>query len=870
MSRPPKLPLLLLRLLAGRQILEEIEGDLYEDFLDNLESKGPRRAKAIYIWTALRSVRPYILLHNKENRKPKFIDMFYYQIKMAFRAFRKSPSHTFINIFGLALGLAGSLVILLFLIDDKIKDDFLENSDRIYRLESTSKRNGLINRSVKLHSSLMPAISPNIPEIEAYTRMSLGSETVVFEKSGNKEVLNQTFLSADPGFFKVFSFEIIEGNPQNILSRHNVAVITESAAERIFGNTDPIGQQIKLAKPDQFSKDTNLEIVGLMKDPPGNSSIQFDFVKPMSTVTGQNEKVSFGRNFYISLPIYVLLTNGSQPESVTKKILPELKKHTESDQHLAAQYALKNVHALKYDTEVTDSIIATTDKRIINMFAIVAILIISLAIINYINLTSARATLRGREVGVRKVTGATQRGLLGQFLLESLLTCLIALPFAIIIVQLTIPAFEEILGDKLFFDYSSNPSFLLKILVFVVSLGLIAGVYPAILLSKHKFAGVLRGRVEHSRNGVLLRKTLVIFQFVFSIALLAGIAFIQSQLNFIKDTSLKYNPDRVLVLNGTSAQFRKNYQTIKNQIQQIPGVLQVSIAGQVPGDQFFGETRSPQFPFPFKRFIVDHDYLDIFGIDIKAGVTFNPLLDSAASHVIVNETFANAMEGDLLNSSDYKFHGRNKSKIIGISEDFHFESLHNQVAPVVLTPVESFPWVSKAIIKLETSQVAQVISGLEQMWKEIYPEQTLNYQFLDDRLDRLYQAEFKMAEIFKIFTILAIVISCLGLLGLSTHTAQVKTKEISVRKVLGASVGQIIQLLAKQTYLLVSIAAIIAFPIAYYFVDQWLQNFAYSIDLSILTFLSIIGLCFLITAITIGFQTIKTARTNPADALRND
>ena len=294
------------------------------------------------------------------------------------------------------------------------------------------------------------------------------------------------------------------------------------------------------------------------------------------------------------------------------------------------------------------------------------------------------------------------------------------------------------------------------------------------------------------------------------------------------------------------------------------------MASQTPGDEFFSSGGSRDLPFQFTPFIIDHDYLDIFNIELKAGTSFNPLSDSTSVQVLVNETFANAMEEEILNSSAYKFQGKNKSKVIGIVKDFHFESLHNQVRPIVLVPVEAFPWVSKIVIKLETTEFNQVLSGLEKVWDQSYPDKILEYQFLDDQLDRQYKAEFRMAEVFKLFTVLAIIISCLGLFGLSTHTAQVKLKEISIRKILGASISQIIGLLSQQIYILIGIAALIASPIAYYFVDGWLQDFAYSIDISASTFLGILGLCFLMATITIGFQTIKTARTNPVDSLRRD
>ncbi len=864
--KPPKLPLLLLRLIAGRQILEELEGDLYEDFLDNLELKGYRKARNIYIWTALCSLRPYILIHNKENRKLKFIDMITYHFKMAIRNMLKHKTFSAINISGLAIGIASSLAILLFVLDQSIKDDFLPNKDRIYRLESSIERAGKIGHSASHHGYLMPAIADNLPSIEAYVRMNKSNETIVKDNNGSPELIEEDFISTDPDFFKIFGFEAILGNSKEWLKEPDEVIVTESAAKRHFGDTNPIGKIIQFS--DEYTKPKR--ITGVVKDPPGNSSIQFDFI---ATTEGLFQPdLSFKSMFSMSTPVYILLKPEIDPTYVSSRIAPELKKHTDKKSITESTYKLSSFNELKYNIEVSDKIVKAVDRRVIYMFSIIAIFIIALAIINYINLTSARSIQRAQEVGVRKVSGASRGTLLNQFLMESFLTCIIALPLAILLLELIIPYFEIILEQKLFFNYKTNPLFIGALLGGVALIAFIAGFYPALILSRFKLSHFMKGSFEHSSKGALLRKILVIFQLTFSISLIIGALLVQNQLEFIRKKTLSYSPEHIIVVKGHFGQFSRNYKTIKERMNQVSGVTKVSVASASPGDDFYGSMRTKAIPVSIVNYFVDEDYFDIFNLKVTDGSSFNPKADSLSSHVMINQALAGVLkEENPLYSTAYRFRGRNNSKIIGIVEDFHFESLHSEIRPVVISPASSMtPALSQLIIKVETESFDQVVSDIESIWNEFHPLDIFNYQFLDDKLDRQYSAEYKLSKIFGLFTMLAIFISSLGLFGLSTHIAQVKVKEMSIRKVLGASFHQIIVLLGKQVYLLVAISSLIAIPIAYYSISQWLQDFAYSGGISSWAFVLTLGICIALTSLTTGWHTIRTARTNPAESLRNE
>lgn len=867
MSRPPKAPLLLLRLFAGKQIMEEIEGDLHEDFLDNLESLGPRKARKIYIWTAFRSLRPYILIHNKENRNPKLIDMVNYHLKMAFRTMSKKKTFSAINIFGLTLGMASSLAILLFIIDQSQMDNFQTNKERIYRLESASERAGNISRNVDLHGSLMPAIADNIPGIEAYARLSKSSETLVQYRDGNKSLIEEDFIFTDPDFFKVFSFEILKGDRRTILSDPNGVVVTQSAAKRYFGTSDPIGKIIEFAKASKEPR----TITGIVADPLGSSSIQFDFIAPNNELFPSSDSYSFKGSFSISLPVYVLLDQDIQPATVVSKIVPELKKHTDKSNLIESTYSLQSFEELKYDMEVSDDIIAPVDKRMIFMFSIIAIFIISLAIINYVNLTSARSIQRTLEVGIRKVVGAGRRTLLAQFLTESFLTCFIALPLSILLLQLILPYLEVILERQLFFDYKTNFPFLIYLIAATIFIALLAGIYPAIILSRFNFSNFMKGRIEHGTKGPTLRKILVVFQFTFSIALIIGAILIQNQLDFVKDKTLGYAPEQIIVLKGGYGMFTRNHKAFKTELLKVSGVTKVAMASSAPGDDFFATMTTTTLPFPMVYYIVDEDYMDIFNLKILEGRNFSAKTDSSFNRLIINKTLANALEIKSSLSSDDNDRLINRSKIIGIMEDFHFESLHKDIQPVVLRPGKAVPMMlTKVIIKVETEDFQQVVSNIRSTWDDVYPEKLFDYEFLDDKLDRMYTAEYNLSKVFSVFTVLAILISCLGLFGLSMHMAQIKIKEISIRKVLGASITQIIGLLGQQVFVLIGIAALLATPLAYYFIDQWLQDFAYNTGISGTVFVFTLIMSLVLATITTGWHTIKTAYTNPAESLRNE
>ena len=865
MIKPPKFSRAILRTFTPKHIVEELEGDLYEDFLENIDSLGVRKARRIYNWTVLRSFRPYLISTNKTYRQPKLTDMINYHIKMAFRSFSKNRLNTTIHLFGLVTGFACCMAIALFIIDNRSMDNFLDNPHQIYRLEAESIKDGKVSRSASHHINLPHAVAQYSPDILAYTRLNPGELTTEKDYNGTVQKFSEKSLQVDPGFFDIFNYKFLQGDKNSLFAEPNTIVLTESTAQRYFDNDNPIGMTLSLAgdKPD-------MKVVGVLQDIPGSSSLQFD------VITGQKQPkdgkgVSFEGNFYLSAPVYVRLNENVVASEVASSIPAILKNFTEKPRFVDLTYSFKSLEEVRSDTELDDELIASTDQRVIVMFTILAVLIMSLVVINYVNLSTAQAITRSQEVGIRKVTGANRRTLLGQFMSESIILALVALPLSILILEMLIPYFEQILGRSLFYDYKSDLTFISSILLIDLMLGLVAGIYPSLLLSRFRFAEFLKGNLATSKKGSWLRKGLITFQFIFSIALIIGALLVQSQLDFIRSQSRAYNPEQIIVLKPTGRKFRNSYKTFKQEIANIPGVLKTSAASMAPGQDFTHRSNNQKIPFQMNRVIVDEDYFDLFGIEVVHGRDFNFNSDSASFEVIINESMAAGLEmDDPLQLRGVSFQRGEESRIIGVVSDFHFQSLHHNIAPVLFNSTVTMSLVSEIIIKTSSSELGNVLTGVEKIWNEFFPEQIFEFEILEDRLQKLYTSEQRIADFFNIFTLVTVIISCLGLFGLSAYTAQIKLKEVSIRKVLGAKAIQVWMLMTSQIYLLLLVASLIAIPISIVLVNGWLEDFAYRTSISPTLIGATLVVSFIVAGLTMSYKVMRTVTSNPVDSLRNE
>lgn len=863
MITPPKIPLWLLRRFAGSDISEELEGDLLEEFEENLEQYGTGYARRIYTMTVLRSLRPYLLTHKREHRKPKSSDMLKYHFKVAWRNFFKSRLYSVINVFGLSLGLASTILISIFLVDQAQIDNQLTNRNRIYRLETITQDQGAGQVNTRINPSVAPALFNEIPEIEHFVRLQSSGITFKSEMNGAPDLIEEDVLLVDMAFFEVFDFELVYGNPTSALSHFNNIVLSERAALKYFNSTDVVGKVLETTN----AKRSQFEVSAVMKNMPTNSSIQFDFIIPKSVDT--NPPVNF-RALVLSIPAYFLLKEQTSPDQVLKKVKGALEKYTDRDSIVNLEFQLTSLEEVIYNIDATDGIVATLDKRLTQIFLLIAVFIIALAFINYLNLATSRAIDRAREIGVRKVIGANGVNLWGQFLSESLLCTALSIPVIVLLVELFIPYFEGVIGQSLTFRYYHSPEFVLASLGLIAFIGLLAGVYPAKLISGFRFTDVVQGRFNNTTKGQILRKTLVVFQFTFSIGLIVSVLLIQQQLDFVRAKSFSFNPEEIISIEG-SRNIGNNFSAIKDELLKVPGVKQVSASNGAPGVRGAVSIRfKAGFDFSVKGVTVDEDFVSMFGLEVLEGQNFGDRNEGTENHVLINQSMARALNGQNPLETRFRLIGEDTSRVVGVVEDFHIASLHNAVEPTVFMLPGNIFGVRRMLVKLETEDMTGTLEGLQQAWNKFFPDTLLQFDFLDEKIEKLYTAEMKLGRVFNLFTGLAIFISCLGLFSYASYYIKIRIKEIGIRKVFGASTRHIVSMLSRQVILMVVLAAIIASPLSYYFLDKWLQNFVYKVPVS----LEVFGLAFiasvLIAWFTVGYQAFRAALSNPVNSLRRE
>lgn len=867
MSRhnPPQLPLRLLRLFCANHRIEELEGDLYEDFLETLESKGLHRARRRYTWTVIRSFRRYIFEYPPQQYKLSYLRMMIsHYIKTALRSIRASKTLTLINLTGLSVGIASSLIIALFVADQYLLDDFLPEKEQIVRLEGESDKSARIGFTPLLHPGLGPALLNMSPNVVSFTRMNKTDINIKVEQEEEIVFFKESFLFVDSSFFQLFPFELLQGRPDKVFESRKSIVITERMARKLFGTEDPIGKTVKA----NYHGRRSFVVTGILKDIPVNSSLQFDLL----SLDDKNYSLNSGA--FGPTPIYLKLVPETDSEALADQLNKEIANLTENEYIARQRYRFTAFDDIKYNTESTDRVISPMNKKVIDLFVFLAIFILSLATINYINLSAARALQRGQEAGIRKVIGAGRGSFTMQFLTESLLLCWLTLPLALLLTHACLPAFEEVLQRQLFNDYLTDPFFLLIVFALVSLLGLVAGIYPSFLISRFRFTDFLKGKIGSSSKGNWFRKGLVVFQFTISIILILGTFMVERQLEFVQKQTLSFQGDQIVVSDRVIS---SKLAQLKNTLESIPSVNSVSLTTSPPGgDNAYMYGFNKTFGEIVYWHEIDEDYIPLLQLKMQQGKGFNEeekgLFDK---QILVNETMAKLIEtANPFNSETplnetYTLLGE-QVRIRGVVEDFHIQSLHERIKPMIFKYSGDAPTAGNFMIKVTPTDMSNTMSRINEAWKEFIPQSPLKTSFLDYRFEELYTAEVRLGKIFGVFTLLAVLISCMGLFGLSLHIAEVKTQEIGIRKVLGASTSQIMGLLSGQIYLLVCVAALIASPIAWYFGNEWLQSFVYRQQFSIGTFVLTFLAALLLASLTTCWHTVKTARINPANTLRNE
>ncbi|HTB27263.1 MAG TPA: ABC transporter permease [Puia sp.] len=806
--------------------------------------------------------------------------MFKNYFKIGIRSLLRNKFFTAINIFGLTLGMTTCLLIMLYVQNEMSYDRFNKKADQIVRVVFRGSIQGEKMKEAMVMPPVAQTFKSEYPEVLEATRLrNYGSPRITY---GDKTFKENAFAYADSNFFEVFTLPFLKGNPKTALLEPNTIVISESVAKKYFGNEDPIGKVL-------IFKDlnTNFKITGVMRDMPVNSHFQFDLFASMASFP-QSREFSWMTSEYYT---YLVLPKGYDYKKLEAKLPADVEKYMGSQLQKAmgmtyTQFRQKGNELGLYLQPLMDihlhsdlnlELGPVSDIRYVYIFSVVAVFMLLIACINFMNLSTAGASKRAREVGIRKVLGSLNGQLVRQFLLESLLLTSFAFLLSLILVFWTLPILNKLSGKNLSFNLLSNPWLLPGLLLFAIVTGLLAGSYPAFFLSSFKPVTVLKGKIASMGKTVSLRSGLVVFQFFISIVLIIGTIIVHKQLSFIQNEKLGYNKDQVVIVQE-AYWLGKNQEAFKQKLLLDPRVVSISSSGYLPAGKtynnnflIYADNNSDQLVKTLK-YNVDYNYIQTLGMEMADGRNFSKSFGTDSLGIIINEETAKAFGwgknalGHNLTSQDND--GTKLSyHVIGVVRNFHFKSFHEPISPLVMVLNDNN---ENIIVKTNTKDVAGLLNTMKKNWNDLKGEVPFSYTFLDDRFNNSYESEQKIGLILSIFAGVTIFVACLGLLGLATFTAEQRTKEIGIRKVLGASIVNIVSLLSIDFIKLVFIAFIVATPVAWYMMNKWLQDFAYKTNISSWIFLLTAVLAIAITVITVSFRAIRAAVVNPVDSLRSE
>jgi putative ABC transport system permease protein len=803
-------------------------------------------------------------------------------IKIALRNLWKSKGFSAINIIGLAIGLATCLLIMLFVLDELNYDRYNKKADRIYRVDGEIKFGGNHFILAVAPDPMGPTLKKDYPQVEQYVRFR--SRGGLLLKKGNENVQEEKVIYADSTLFDVFTLPLLDGDPQTALLSPNSLVITETTARKYFNTTQAVGRTMLVNNRD------NYKITGVIKDIPAQSHFNFDFFVSMSTLEESRRTNWLSNNFNT----YILLKEGADPKKLEAQFDALVEKYVGP---AVMQFMSINMNDFKksgnYEkhhlTPLT-SIHLYSDKeaelgpnssiQYVYIFSAIAFFILLIACVNFMNLSTARSANRAREIGVRKVLGSLKANLVKQFLTESILISCIALMLALVLTFIMLPTFNHLAAKDIQLNLLSNPWLLPVLLMMVLITGLLAGSYPAFYLSSFKPIQVIKGKLAAGFKTSWLRCGLVVFQFAISIILIIATIVIYKQLNFIQSHKTGFNRDQVLVLHNT-APLGSKAKTFREEVVKISGVENATMTGYLPTNGWRND--NPVFADPtldqkkavsMQTWDVDEQYIPTLGMELVTGRNFSKEFLTDSSGIIINEAAAK-MYGfkDPIGKTLYYIRDidnpRNVSTlhIVGIVKDFNFSSFRQQVTPLALMYGEN---AGNTALRLSSTNMPHLVTQIENLYNKMAPGEPFNYTFMDEDFNSLYRTEQRMGVIAISFSALAILIACLGLFGLAAYAAEQRTKEIGIRKVLGATVSNITALLSKDFLKLVIVAAVIAFPLAWWVMHSWLQDFAYRTNISWWVFIMAGVAAALIAIVTVSFQTIKAAIMNPVKSLRNE
>ncbi|MCP4725680.1 MAG: FtsX-like permease family protein [bacterium] len=808
--------------------------------------------------------------------------MFGNYLKLAFRNMMKQKTLSFINISGLSIGMTCCILIFLYVGSELSYDSYHKDSDRLYRITTDGEFSGTFRKFAVVPGPLGAFLKERFPEVKDYARIvdlqiiQQGQSLIEYDENQFEE---RKIFFVDSSFFRIFTHEFVSGDPKTALSRPNVAVITEEMAEKLFAGSDPVGKTIKYSQ----TGDVELEITGVINNTPANSHFDFNILVSISSLPPVLRANIIDPWVRISVYNYLLIdkfVDVDDLESRFNEVFLNEAGGTMSRYGISLEWRLQNIKDIHLHSDLEFELQPNGDIRFIYIFSAIALFILVIACINFMNLSTAKSSNRAKEVGLRKVFGAYRINLVTQFLSESVIITVISLIIAFGLAMISLPEFSNISGKQLDMELIFNGYVLFGISLMIIFTGILAGSYPAFFLSNFRPAAVFRGHLTSSSGGVLFRKIMVVLQFSISVTLIIGTLIVMGQLDYMKNKPLGFDKEQIIVVNINDSDALERSQTVKNELKQNPDILEVTYSSSIPGrvhiapmfrPEGFGLNESQLMDAIF----TDFDFIKTYGLKILYGrdLSINFPSDSSKAYII-NEAAVKKLGWECEDAVGKEFAIRGgglsrKGRIVGIVKDFHSKSVKLRIDPVVLAPV-SFS--RKLIsIRIDTEDIPGTLQFILDRLKNMEPGREPDYFFLDEDFDKNYMAETRLSAIFRYFAILAVIIACLGLFGLASFSAQNRIKEIGIRKSLGASAGSIIVRLSGHFIKWVVIANILAWPLAYYLINYyWLVNFPYRINPGIFTFIISGILSVVIAVATVAYQSFRAAAENPVKALRHE
>ncbi len=789
-------------------------------------------------------------------------------LKISFRSLTRSKSYTLLNLLGLSSGLVVFILITLYTSHELSYDNYHEKGDRIYGLYKQDEGHFYqgTDKYAVVPFILAPTMMQDFPEVEAFTHM--GSRNNVIMRVGDETFLEKKVHLADPAVFDLFTFDLLAGNRDELLNGPDAMVISESMAIKYFGKTDVIGEVI------HFRNELPFRITGVIRDMPVNSHmlmhIILNFEGVVRSQDGPERLVNWNQSSYQS---YVLLKPGVEAATVQEKLPVLREKYADDPIDEDGQESVYHLQALRdvhFSKDVIFDIAPKSDKQAIYVYAGIALMILIIALINYVNLATAKALNRAREVGIRKVIGAQRSSLIFSFITESGLLVFTAIALSLVVLLFLVPPFASFIDKPLVLELDSA-RFWFFLLSLAVSMTIISATYPALILSGFKPVAALKTRGSNRGGNAMFRNILVVFQFTISCALILGAATLTQQLNFIQNMDTGYSRDQIVVMRVRDKMIREQLDVFKEELRRISGVSAVSSSNSLPNN--FTSSSNAEWVGQQDEEVTlytntaDYSFVDLYELELAEGRGFDESIATDETAVLLNEAAVKALGWENPVGKQMIRWWGDTGRVVGVLKDFHLHSVHLAIEPMQIFQRSGQFHVS---VKMEGDHVEGILSDIESVYQSFNPVYPIDYSFFDDVFDRAYMSEIKAARLAKWFTALAIVIACLGLYGLATHKVQHRLKEVGIRKVLGASLTELLRLLSRDFVRLLLISFLIAAPVAWLVMDDWLNGFAYHIEMGIGTYLLALVLMVLMAGLTVGYRTYAAAVRNPVQALRDE